>query len=172
FSGPVTGTDNPLDWRVTDARGGLIAVTGVSGSGNSPTLQTISAVPKGSSLAYQPAPASTPYADDASNSVTGFPVKLETPPIVSVTTPVGTIYTNGSSSTISGTTDAGSSVALFRDTNADGAPDGDALANTTAGSDGSFSVVAPLLSNTANHLLPPATRSDMTGPYASAQPVV
>lgn len=141
FSEPVTGTNAREDWTYRLPGGGTSMPTDVTGTGAERRLTPTA--PDGTTLVYQPVASSTPYRDTRSNLLAvpaTVPVSSVGAPVVEL--PAALLHTRSDSVTLSGTSAAGT-VEVLRDTDADGKPDGAALASAPA-SAGRFSVPVPL----------------------------
>lgn len=151
FSEPVAGSDATSAWSVT---GGSTSypVTAVSGNGSTRTLDVKNA-PPGATVQYAPG-GNARYADRAGNVVPDSALPANGVPLPVLTSPDGPLITRDSATTVIGTTGrSGLRVEVYRDTNADGAPDGAAVATTGTAADGSFTVSVPLAASARNDLL-------------------
>jgi hypothetical protein len=163
FTEPVTGPDNPADWRVVDSAGrpvpfgeGVVTVVRVTGSGDRRTLQAAGAR-EGSLLVYSPA--GDRYGDASGNTVgdATVPLLALAPPVV--TTPPRAVFLRETSTTVGGTAEPGTTVLVHR-RGAGGEPAGAPLATAQTTSDGAWSAVVPLRTDEANELLVRSRRGD------------
>lgn len=169
------GGGNPAAWSVT----GGIAVSNVSGTGDTRTLTLASPASPGADVHVTYAPADG-YTDAAGNALAAFgPLRAFNgiPPVLDITVPLSTIHTAGDTGSIHGVSEGAEQVEIFRDQGNDGAPDGAPVATVLPASDGSFAAGSvPLVTDAANDFLVRGVRDEeghlIEGPLVDVPTIV